>query len=193
MSDSDLILKPKENTLNPRQLRKSGLIPVTIYGKNLENSLSYVIEQADYKRLALSKAIQTIKAKADSQEAHLLIIKSIERDAVSEAVLNIQFQKVSPDDLVKIVIPIVYTGSSPLVQAGGSLFINKKNVELLCPAKSIPANIQFDLGFFAGEKTIAHYSDLPISSDLQLKGQPSEIIAKVSVPALVVLADPKAK
>ena len=125
MSDSDLILKTKDSKLNPRQLRKSGLIPVTIYGKNLE-SLSYVIEQADYKRLALSKAIQTIKAKAENKEGHLLIIKSIERDAVSEAVLNIQFQKVAPDDLVKIVIPIVYTGSSPLVQAGGSLFVNKK-------------------------------------------------------------------
>ena len=90
MSDSDLILKTKDSKLNPRQLRKSGLIPVTIYGKNLE-SLSYVIEQADYKRLALSKAIQTIKAKAENKEGHLLIIKSIERDAVSEAVLNIQF------------------------------------------------------------------------------------------------------
>ena len=192
MSDSDLILKTKDSKLNPRQLRKSGLIPVTIYGKNLE-SLSYVIEQADYKRLALSKAIQTIKAKAENKEGHLLIIKSIERDAVSEAVLNIQFQKVAPDDLVKIVIPIVYTGSSPLVQAGGSLFVNKKSVELLCPAKSIPANIEFDLSFFAGEKIIAHYSDLPISKDLQLKGQPSEIIAKVSIPALVVATDPKAK
>ncbi len=180
---SSLTFAKRDPKLNPRQIRAQGSIPVTVYGKNLKESLSLQISLADYKSLHLSQSVQSIEGQiADEKTQHLVLIKSIEKHPVTGVVQNIQFQKVEPNQRVKVTVPIIYEGSSPLVQSGGTLSLNKKLVDLTCPAKDIPQNIKFDLATLKDAKSIAYYSDLPIPSGISLRSSAEQIIAKVSMP-----------
>lgn len=181
-----LTLEERDLKLNPRQIRESGFIPVTVYGKSLKKSLSYQILHHDYSKLGLSKAIQTIEghAKLDNKK-HLILIKSIEKNPLTQEVLNIQFQAVDPDEKVLAIVPIEYEGASPMVQAGGILLLNKKIVKISCTAKAIPATIKFNLAKIVPANPIAYYSDLELAAGAELKSDGGQIIAKVSMPQAV--------
>jgi large subunit ribosomal protein L25 len=183
MSNSNLTFQKRDPKLNPRQIRKQGFIPVTVYGRNLKESLTLQVAASDYTKLGLSKTVQVFNGQIDGGNNDLaLLIKSIEKHPVTGEVYNIQFQNVSPDQKVKITVPIIYEGASPLVQAGGTLFLNKKFVTLVCPSKLVQSSVKFDLNSLNGDKTIAYYSDLPLPTDVVLKSDVTQIIAKVSMP-----------
>jgi large subunit ribosomal protein L25 len=183
---TNLTFEKRDSKLNPRQIRAAGSIPVTVYGKNIKQSLSLQISLLDFKKLGLSQSVQVINGEVqDEKKPYSLLIKSIERHPVSGEIYNIQFQNVEADQKVKITVPIIYEGTSPLVQAGGTLFINKKSVKLICSSKLIPSVIKFDLTTLQGNFQIAHYSDLPLSEGVLLNSDETQIIAKVTVPQVV--------
>ena len=184
-----LTLSKRDSKQNPRQIRAGGNIPVTVYGKNLKNSegkltaFSLQIPLTAFKELRLANHIQVVEAQVEETKSHYsLLIKSIEMHPISKQVLNIQFQAIDPEQKVRATIPIQYEGSSPAVQAGGILFLNKKKVDLLCVAKNIPASIVFNLSSLTPENIIACYSDLPLPDGSSLKSDAKQIIAKVSMP-----------
>lgn len=178
-----LELFPREPKLNPRQIRAKGFIPVTVYGKNVSESLSLQIVLADYKALGISRSVKTIDAIVKGQNTELLLlVKSIEKHPLSACVLNIQFQAVSNHTKVLLMVPIVCEGTSPLVQSGGTLSINNKRVKLSCEAKDIPSSVKFDLGRLREHSNIATYADLILPENVNLKSDSKQIIAKVSVP-----------
>ena len=126
-----LTLKPKDQEYNPRQIRATGHIPVTVYGKELPESLSFQISTQDYKNLGLASWIQLLEVKEEISERKFnLLIKSIEKHPLSGEILNIQFHQVDLNQKVILEVPIEYFGSSPAVQAGGILFLNKKKVKI---------------------------------------------------------------
>ncbi len=183
MSEKEmLVLEKREEGLNPRQIRAKGNIPVTVYGKGLE-SLSLQVDLKKFITVKNSKFVQSFKAKIRDKEEYL-IIKAIEKNPVTDQILNVQLHTVAATDRVTLTVPIVYTGSSPLVQAGGILFINKKTVEINAKANAIPSSIEFDLAELQISKNIAYYSDLKMPKDVQLKSQAEQIIIKVSMPEI---------
>ncbi|MDX1919328.1 MAG: 50S ribosomal protein L25 [Candidatus Caenarcaniphilales bacterium] len=185
----NLELKERDLKQNPREARRNGFIPVTVYGKNLKESLSLQITKADFKKLSLSNYKQSLSAVVEGgKRTVLLVMKAIERNPVTEEVLNIQFQSVEPDTKVRVKLPLIFEGSSPLVQAGGTLLINNQSVVLTCPAKSIPASVKFDIGTLANDKSIAYYSDLVVSDEFILESDKEQIIAKVNIPQVAAAA-----
>ncbi|HEY9885691.1 MAG TPA: 50S ribosomal protein L25 [Vampirovibrionales bacterium] len=183
--NASLELQERDTNLNPRQTRQKGFIPVTIYGKSLNQSLSLQVDKQEFVKKNLSKHVQTIEGKT-SKGKHLILVKSVERNPVTEEILNIQFHAVDDTDIVKSTVPISYVGTSPLVRAGGVLFINNKTVNISCKASQVPASIEFDLANIADDKSsIAYFNDLNLEEGITLRSEPTQIIAKVSAPKVV--------
>jgi large subunit ribosomal protein L25 len=190
---ADLELHDRSTNLNPRAIRRNGFIPVTIYGKKHQESLSLQISHLDFVKHSLSNKKQAVKAKQGGKSM-LLLIKSIERNPATEEVQNIQFHSLEPETEVALKLPLVFEGVSPLVQAGGTFYINNSVVKVSCPAKSIPASIKLDIKVLAGEKTLAYYSDLIMPTpNIKLLSDVKQIVAKVSVPQVAAEAAPAAK
>lgn len=178
-----LLIEKKEEGLNPRQIRQKENIPVTIYGKSLKQALSMQVSLKNFKKARSSRFVQCLKGTIEGEKGEsLFLIKSIESNPVTDEVLNIQLQKVTPDEFVNVIVPIIYVGTSPTVQAGGTLFINKRTIELKCPAGKVPASIEFDLDFLKDNVHTAYYKDLNLAEGLKLRdpGQTLQIIAKTS-------------
>jgi large subunit ribosomal protein L25 len=192
---TQITLVDREQNLNPRQIRSQGFIPVTVYGKSIEAPLSLKLSKHDFNKKHLQRAIQALEAEVPGKKTKLLVvIKAIESNPVTDEILNIQFHCVKPDDLVKVTVPIIYAGVSPLVQAGGVLKYNNRTVNLECPAKQIPDGVKFDLATLAGDKTIAFYGDLILEKGVLLKSEATQITVKVTIPTIsAAKTDEKAK
>ncbi len=180
-----LDLAQRDAKLNPRQIRSSGFIPITVYGKELKESLSLQISATDYKRLNLSHSVKIIDGEVQDQKSKFsLLVKSIEKHPISLQVLNIQFQAVSPESIVFVTVPIIFEGVSPLVQSGGTLSLTKKTVNLACIARSIPSSVKFDLTRLQGQNHLATYADIELTEGVSLRSDAKQIIAKISVPQI---------
>lgn len=189
MSNTAIKLEKRTEGLNPRQVRAEGNVPVTVYGKSLEKSLTLQVNDKEFRKAKNSKFVHYVKGNIDGLDGeHILLIKDIEFYPIADRMMNIQLHKLEPSEVVTVKVPLIYTGVSPLTQAGGILFVNNKTIKVQCQADNIPEKIEFPLESLAGEKNLAYYSDIQLPEGMELKSDVTQVIAKISAPKVTLTA-----
>lgn len=97
----------RDNSMKAKQLRREGIIPATIYGRNLKESVLIQIPLADVSRF-LSKASKgnTLTLEMNDEKYNVLF-KEITREPVSHQVEQIEFQHIVADEAVNSVMKVV--------------------------------------------------------------------------------------
>lgn len=180
---SKLILEERTPNQNPRQMRASGFVPVTVYGRSLENSLSLKTCDRTFRKMKKNKFHQSFEADILGKPA-FVVVKNIQIHPVTDVLENIELQLLAEGETTILDIPIVYVGTSPLVQAGGTMFINKKSVKLRVGQKNIPSSIEFPLSKLSGNTHFIYYRDLELPEGVELADDETQIIVKASVPTV---------
>ncbi len=164
-----------------RVLRKEGKIPAVLYGPNTE-SMKLTIEKADleviFKAGAVIQKLITLEIEGVDGNRNVMI-KELQKHPVSNNLLHLDFYEVSMDQKIKVMVPVVTTGTSVGVELGGMLQIVRRELEVFCLPDRIPENVTIDV------------SDMNIGdsfhlADLQLEGD-VEIQADVNFTILTVL------
>lgn len=97
----------RDQTLKAKQLRKTGLIPATIYGGNLEEALLIQIPLADVNRLLTTKAKgNALTLGVGGKEYHVLF-KELSREVVSRQAEHLEFQCLVADEAINSVAQII--------------------------------------------------------------------------------------
>jgi large subunit ribosomal protein L25 len=128
-----------------KQLRKQGLIPATVYGKNF-NSISVTVPKEDF--LKISKEIgETGLIELSLKDDVLPVLaNTVQINPVTRDPIHIEFHKVDLKEKVKAKVPVVTVGESEVItQKLGVLLqlVNEVEVEAL-PA-DLPENIELDI------------------------------------------------
>ena len=97
----------RDQSMKARQLRRKGIIPASIYGNHLKESILIQIPLADVSRF-LSKASKgnTLTIEVDGEKYNVLF-KEIAYEAISQQVEHIEFQHIVADEAVNSVIKVV--------------------------------------------------------------------------------------
>jgi large subunit ribosomal protein L25 len=76
-----------------------------------------------------------------------VIPRAVQTDPVSDRPVHVDFMRLPEGTQIRLAIPVRFKGqeSSPGLKRGGVLNIVRHEVELLCPAESIPEFIEGDL------------------------------------------------
>ena len=99
----------RDTNMKAKQLRNKGIIPASIYGRNLKESIMIQIPIADANQL-LSKLStgSTLTVQVDKEKYNALF-KNITRDPVNQKIQQIEFQHIVSDEAVNSVIKVVLT------------------------------------------------------------------------------------
>ncbi|HSA07499.1 MAG TPA: 50S ribosomal protein L25 [Candidatus Gastranaerophilales bacterium] len=143
MSKSSLTAQKRNSSLNPRQLRSSGKIPATIYGHGME-SVSIELDVKEFVN-TYKKDKNAIFSLNLGNESFDSIVKKVQKKSLKDDILNVEFQRISTGEKIKMVIPIKITGESKAVKEGGSLTINLTEIEVDCLPSNIPSSITVDI------------------------------------------------
>ena len=164
-----------------RKLRAAGSIPAILYGHGLSESKSVTLDPR-----ALGKALENPKGanglvvfSVEGSETHTVLVREIQRDAVSRKILHVDL--IAPDldaDLVAIV-PVNYSGKSPGVALGGRLQTPCREVKLVAKPADIPAEIAIDLATLDIGDTLM-VSELPLPENTSVLFDTDFVAAKVS-------------
>ncbi len=126
---------------NARRQRAAGSIPAILYGHG-EESISLSV-QAGQISAALRHGSQVVDLQGDLNEQAL--IKEVQWDTFAHEVLHIDFSRVSAGERVTVTVPVELRGVAPGANAGGVVEQLIHELEVECPAMSIPEKFEVNI------------------------------------------------
>ena len=130
-----------------RAARRAGLVPAVIYG-NKQSAIIININANEWRQLMNKPGIfsQLINLEVND-EKHFVLPRDIQQHPVSEEAEHIDFLRVTKNATVAVGITVEFLNEDkcPGLKQGGVLNIVRSQVELNCPAVSIPEKLTVDL------------------------------------------------
>jgi large subunit ribosomal protein L25 len=162
------------------QLRRSGMVPVIVYGPKIEP----INLQIPYRPLqvALMKAGGTnlidITYEGNTQT---VLAREVQRDVLRGDILHVDFFSVDLLAKIKIDVPIHFVGESPAVQARKGILITGPTMLTIETLPShLLSQIEVDLSGLNEIGDAVHVRDLSLDADITILNDMDEMIARIS-------------
>lgn len=128
----------------PSSLRKSGLIPVVVYGKDCNANAS--MSEKDSKLIIHRDVYASVYSIEVEGKEYLSLIREIQRDPITGKVLHVDFFQVNLDDEVEVNVNIIpeNTVKCDALKQGGVL-LTQKNVKAIAKIKDMRSNFHVDV------------------------------------------------
>jgi large subunit ribosomal protein L25 len=126
---------------NARRQRAAGSVPAILYGHG-EESISLTVKASEV-ATALRHGSQVVDLQGDLSEQAL--IKEIQWDTFAQEVLHIDFNRVSAGERVTVTVAVELRGVAPGANAGGVVEQLVHELEIECPAMSIPEKLEVNI------------------------------------------------
>jgi len=168
-----------------RKLRREGLVPAILYGRNQE-PLPLAVRLSDLRRTfptpeaRASFITLVIKGLPEGEVRKTALLREIQRDTLKDMVLHVDFQAVAMEEEIYMEVPIVLVGKPKGVEKGGLLEQVLRSVEVKGIAARIPAHIEVDVSNLDIGDTI-HVEDLKVEG-VTITSDPSLAVATVVAP-----------
>ena len=150
-----------------RAVRRAGRIPAVIYGDKKE-PIGITLESREITKIIHQPGIfgRLLNIKVSGSK-HTVLTRDIQFHPVTDNVLHMDFLRVSGSAKVAVAIAVEFINEDncPGIKVGGVLNVVRYEVELLCPATTIPEKITVDLeGLKIGDSVHISTIDLPAVS-----------------------------
>ena len=167
MSDSTIIngnLRNSTGKGSARAARRAGRIPAIIFGDKKE-TISIDIEEREYKKIMNQSGIfsRLLDLSVDGK-SNLVLTRDIQFHPVSENPLHVDFLRIGKGSNINVSVPVSFINEelSPGLKTGGVLNTVRFELELMCPADSIPEKIEINLeGLVVGDSIKISSVNLP--------------------------------
>ena len=147
-----------------RAVRRAGRVPAVIYGDKKE-PIGITLESRKITKIIHQPGIFGRLLNIEvSGSGHTVLTRDIQFHPVTDKVLHIDFLRVSGSAKVAVAIAVEFINEDncPGIKVGGVLNVVRYEVELLCPATTIPEKITVDLeGLKIGDSVHISTIDLP--------------------------------
>jgi large subunit ribosomal protein L25 len=166
-----------------RRLRRDGKVPAILYGGHADARPLSVSHQKLLIMLDNERFYSTILSLKVGEETQPAILKDVQRHPFRNAVLHIDFQRVSDNEKIRISVPLHFKGeaAAPGVKSQGGIVSHvRTQVEVTCLPKDLPEFIEVDLSGLSLNESI-HLSQLKIADGVQLVELAREDAAVVAI------------
>ena len=177
-----------------KELRKSGQVPVHLYGRGIESQALQA--EAHVLRRVLPQVGTNIplSLELDAEGENICFVREIQRHPVTEEVLHVDFLRVDVSRTIQAEVPISLSGSSPAVrELGGTLLQPLLSLLVEALPMDVPASLQVDVSQLDDFEKGIFVRDIELGPDVTLVSDPDEMVARVSPPRLEVEDEPSAE
>jgi len=165
-----------------RKLRQQGKVPGVVYGGHRDPVAIIVDRKAITDLIQKSehgvRSVFLLKMAGTDQQRHAMI-KDIQIDPINRKMMHVDFIRVVMDEVVRVSVPVVITGSPIGVREGGLLDFQVRELHVECLPNAIPDKVEIDIS----ELGIHHYfriSDLPLPEGVKVLDDPNRVVVGVT-------------
>ena len=131
-----------------KQLRKEGLVPCNLYGEATQDgkpvALAFAIPMANLRKVVYTPHVYVIALDIDG-ERHTAILKELQFDPVTDAVIHVDFLEVNDTKPITIGIPVTLVGLAQGVRDGGRMNLSIRKINVTAPYQQIPEHLDVDV------------------------------------------------
>ena len=130
-----------------RALRRDGRVPAVVYGEKKEPLSIHVEEKLLGKMLSTGHFMNSVVMIDFQGQAHRTLPKAIDFHPVSSRPIHVDFLRIGEHTKVTVAVPVRFDNeeASPGLKRGGVLNVVQHELELVCDAAHIPAEIHIPL------------------------------------------------
>ncbi len=168
-------------THGARRLRRQGLVPVVLYGHQLE-TVHLSVDEGTIESL-LHEGARVVDLRL-GETAETALLKDIQYDAMGDHVLHLDLARVAVDERVEVTVPVELHGTPRGVQdEDGVLDHVIQDIEIECPAVDIPENIRVEVDELEIGDTV-HIRDVTPPPGVTLLQDDDMVVASVLPPQI---------
>ena len=161
MSTAKLEAQPRDlQAGKPKQLRRTGMVPVIVYGKTQAPVLLQVAERTLDTTLRQSGS-QLIEVSVAGSGKHNILVREVQRDPVSHRLVHADFYAVAMNEKQHVNVAIVGVGKPSALVSGLMVLQNHETIAIEALPADIPGAIEVDLTDLGLDAPIK-ISDLPV-------------------------------
>ena len=171
-----------------RQLRRQGVIPVHLYGADIEPSNLQIEGRALNRLLPQVGTNIPISVEIEDQEMeNICFVREVQRHPVTEEVLHVDFLRVDITRTVSAEVPLTLSGISPAVsQMAGTLLQNIQTLSIEALPMNMPAEIPVDISVLVDFDTTLLVGDIEVPGNVTVLNDPEDTLVRVAPPRLEV-------
>ena len=165
-----------------RFLRRQGLTPANLYGRNVESTALQVDTTQLKHTLAKAGKSSLVALKVDSaKRPKMVIIRDIQREPLTGGLLHVDLFQIKMEERIKIEVSLLFVGEAPAIRdRGGILVQNMNSVEVECLPANMPHNIEVDLSVLQEIDQAVHVKDLSVDEDVTILTDPEQSIIQIA-------------
>ncbi len=166
-----------------RFLRRQGIIPVHLFGHDIES----VALQCDTTQLqqVLAQAGKTkiISLKYDkTKKPRNVMVREIQRNPVTGELLHVDLYQVRMAEKIKVDVPIVLVGEAPALKLKENMLAQElHSLTIECLPDQIPASIELDLSSLTEAEQAIQVKDITLGEGITVLNDPEHIVVKISL------------
>lgn len=167
-----------------RRIRREGRVPAIVYGMEVAPFSVSVARRRVEEILKLESGRNTIftLALAGQDKTRAAMIKSLQRDPVTEGIVHVDFIRVDLEKKVRVHVPIRFLGVPDGVKnQGGVMEVVVRQVEVECLPTDIPEHLDVDVSAMALNDSLS-ISDLPVGDRYRVLDDMSQTVCQVAMP-----------
>ncbi|MBN2232575.1 MAG: 50S ribosomal protein L25 [Deltaproteobacteria bacterium] len=157
MAIVNLAVQPREfaGKSAVRDLRRNGMIPAVVYGKEHDATM-LTLNEREFTRFLQRYGQSSLVSLQDDGVAtdaqRLVIIKDVQHNPVSGKVIHVDFHAVRLGVPIQVEVPVNLVGKPVGIARGGLLQPVRRTLEIRCLPRQIPETIDIDVsGLDIGE------------------------------------------
>jgi large subunit ribosomal protein L25 len=162
-----------------RKLRREGILPANIYGKELASvSVQLPIKEfeAVFKQVGETGLVDLML----DGERRPILIKNLQLTYPSRTPIHADFFQVNLKEKVKTMVPLVITGEPQAVRDNiGMLLTPASEVEVEALPEALPENIEINVEHLAAIDEQVTVGDLKAPEGVTILTDPGQVIAKI--------------
>lgn len=162
-----------------KNLRKSGILPGTVYGKKVK-SVSVQVKSDEFAGVYKDAGETGVVELKLEKEVRPTLIHNVQLDPVSDTPLHIEFFQVDLKEKVKTKVPVEIVGESPVVvQKQGVLLTLLSEIEVEALPTDLPEKITADVSVLTSVDQELKVNNLTIPSGVTVLTEGGVSVAKV--------------
>ncbi len=183
MATNDLNLpverRGKLGTTGAHALRAAGKIPAVVYGHGAQPDHVAVDAHAFEELLHRSGRNAIVTLVESPSKRQTALIRVVQRHPVSRRVVHADLQRVSADETISAMLPIVTIGVAEGVkQAGAVMDVLAHQIEIEGPADKIPERVEVDVTALGVHDHVTA-ADVPLPPGFKLLTPPDTVVITI--------------
>lgn len=164
-----------------RRLRRQGLLPAVVFGKDTE-SIPVTLDQKEFEKVYKEAGESTLVDVVLSKDNPLkVLIPEVDTDPVTDKIIHANLQAVSLTEKTTAAIALKIVGESPIVKSGKGMLLNLLNeVEVEALPQDLPSEIKVDISNLTEiDQGIAVRDLLVDRTKVEIQQEPEDLVVKI--------------